>query len=61
MTTVAAAHCGLGDKAGSLTINKYADLTILESNPLKVDPAKLGDIKVSETWVNGAKVTIPAS
>ncbi|HZZ01066.1 MAG TPA: amidohydrolase [Candidatus Baltobacteraceae bacterium] len=61
MTTVAAAHCGLGDKAGSLTINKYADLAILESNPLKVDPAKLGDIKVSETWVNGAKVTIPAS
>jgi predicted amidohydrolase YtcJ len=61
MTTVAAAHCGLGDKAGSLATGKYADLAILESNPLKTDPAKLGDIKISETWVNGAKVTVPAS
>jgi predicted amidohydrolase YtcJ len=61
MTTVAAAHCGLADKAGSLSAGKYADLAILESDPLKTDPAKLGDIKISETWVNGAKVVIPAS
>ncbi len=59
MTTVAAAQCGLGAKAGSLTPGKYADLVLLESNPLQTDPAKLGDIKVSETWVNGAKVELP--
>ncbi len=61
MTTVAAAQCGLGAKAGSLTPGKYADLVLLESNPLQTDPAKLGDIKVSETWVNGAKVELPPS
>lgn len=59
MTTVAAAQCGLGEKAGSLTPGKYADLAILESNPLTTDPGKLGDIKVSETWVAGQRVVIP--
>lgn len=60
MTSVAAMQCGLGDKAGSLTAGKYADLVLLESNPLTTDAAKLGDIKISETWVNGSKVVIPA-
>jgi predicted amidohydrolase YtcJ len=60
MTTVAAAQCGLGEKTGSLTPGKYADLAILESNPLTTDPNKLGDIKVSETWVAGQRVVIPA-
>jgi predicted amidohydrolase YtcJ len=60
MTTVAAAQCGLGEKAGSLTAGKYADLVLLESNPLTTDPAKIGEIKISETWVNGTKIAIPA-
>jgi predicted amidohydrolase YtcJ len=60
MTTVAAAQCGLGAKAGSLSPGKYADLALLESNPLTTDPAKLGDIKISETWVNGNKIVVPA-
>ena len=60
MTSVAAAHCGMGDKLGSLETGKYADLTILEDDPRKVDPAKLGDINVSQTWVDGRKVEIPA-
>ncbi len=59
MTTVAAAQCGLGDKTGSLTPGKYADLVILESNPLTADPAKLGDIKISQTWVGGSEVVLP--
>lgn len=59
MTTVAALQCGLGDKTGSLTPGKYADLAILESNPLDTDPAKLGEIAISETWVGGNKVLIP--
>jgi predicted amidohydrolase YtcJ len=61
MTTVAAAQCGLGAKAGSLSPGKYADLVLLESNPLTTDPAKLGDIKISETWVNGNKIVVPAA
>jgi predicted amidohydrolase YtcJ len=56
MTVVAASHCGMGDKLGSLEAGKYADLTILEDDPRKVDPAKLGDVKVSQTWVNGRKI-----
>jgi predicted amidohydrolase YtcJ len=61
MTVVAASHCGLGDKLGSLEAGKYADLTILEDDPRAVDPAKLGDVKVSQTWVNGQKIQIPSS
>lgn len=61
MTSVAAAQCGLGDKAGSLATGKYADLVLMESSPLQTDPTKLGDIKISETWVNGEKVVIPAA
>jgi len=61
MTVVAAAQCGMGDKLGSLEPGKYADLTILEDDPRKADPTKLGDIKVSQTWVNGKKIEIPAS
>jgi len=61
MTVVAASHCGLGDKLGSLETGKYADLTILEDDPRQVDPAKLGDVKVSQTWVNGQKIEIPSS
>ncbi|MGC9991556.1 MAG: amidohydrolase [Candidatus Cybelea sp.] len=56
MTVVAASHCGMGDKLGSLEAGKYADLTILEDDPRKVDPAKLGDVKISQTWVNGRKI-----
>jgi predicted amidohydrolase YtcJ len=61
MTVVAASHCGLGDKLGSLEAGKYADLTILEDDPRQVDPTKLGDVKVSQTWVNGQKIEIPSS
>lgn len=61
MTIVAAQQCGLGEKTGSLAAGKYADLAVLESNPLRSDPAKLGDIKVSETWVAGQKVAQPPS
>jgi predicted amidohydrolase YtcJ len=61
MTLVAAAHCGLGHKLGSLETGKYADLTILEDDPRKVDPATLGDVKISQTWVNGRKIEIPSS
>jgi predicted amidohydrolase YtcJ len=56
MTVVAAAQCGFGDKLGSLEAGKYADLTILEDDPRAVDPEKLGEIGISETWVNGRHI-----
>ena len=52
--TIDAAHqVGLGDQIGSLAKGKEADLTILETDPYKVDPEKIAQIKVSETWVAG--------
>jgi predicted amidohydrolase YtcJ len=61
MTLVAATHVGMGDKLGSLEPGKYADLTILEDDPRKVDPTKLGDVKVSQTWVNGTAIETPSA
>jgi hypothetical protein len=40
---------------GSLEPGKYADLVILDEDPLKVDPNKLSQIGVRETWVEGQK------
>jgi predicted amidohydrolase YtcJ len=52
--TINAAHqIGLGDQIGSLETGKEADLVILETDPHRTDPEKLGDIKISETWVAG--------
>jgi predicted amidohydrolase YtcJ len=38
---------------GSIEVGKYADLTILSHNPLKVEPSKLKDIQVEMTIVDG--------
>lgn len=54
--TINAAHqIGLGDRIGSLEKGKEADLVILESDPYKTQPEKLGEIKISETWVAGER------
>jgi predicted amidohydrolase YtcJ len=55
VTIDAARQIGLEDALGSLAAGKQADLTILESDPTKTDPGKIGAIKVSETWVAGEK------
>ncbi|WP_296348329.1 amidohydrolase [Reyranella sp.] len=55
VTVHAAGQIGMRDRLGSLERGKEADLTILESDPYKVDPDKIADIKVSETWVAGKK------
>ena len=51
----AARQLGMADRLGTLEAGKEADMTILEDNPLTVDPEKIAAIKVSETWVGGEK------
>lgn len=55
VTIDAARQVGQADRLGSLEEGKLADFTILEANPLTVDPTTISAIKVSETWVGGAK------
>jgi predicted amidohydrolase YtcJ len=40
---------------GSLEVDKYADLVILEQNPRTVDPETISTIKVLETWLGGVR------
>lgn len=44
------------DIKGSIEEGKYADFVILEENPLSIDPAKIKDIKILETIINGKSV-----
>ena len=44
------------DEKGSITSGKRADLVILETNPLAVDPAQLADVKIAETFARGVSV-----
>ena len=55
VTIDAAGQIGQGDRLGSLEKGKEADFTILESDPYKVSPDAIADIKVSETWVAGER------
>ena len=51
VTIDAARQLEQSDRLGSLEKGKEADFTILESDPYKVSPDAIADIKVSETWV----------
>jgi predicted amidohydrolase YtcJ len=55
VTIDAARQLGQSDRLGSLEKGKEADFTILESDPYKVSPDAIADIKVSETWVAGER------
>jgi predicted amidohydrolase YtcJ len=55
VTINAARQIGQRDRLGSLEKGKEADFTILESDPYKVSPDAIADIKVSETWVAGER------
>lgn len=56
VTRNAAWQCGSEDKLGSLETGKLADIVILDEDPRAVEPAKIGEIKVSETWMDGSRV-----
>ena len=55
VTIDAARQLGQGNRLGSIEEGKEADFTILESDPYKVSPDAIADIKVSETWVAGER------
>jgi hypothetical protein len=44
------------NEIGSLEVGKYADMVILEEDPRKVEPKRISEIAVLETWLNGKKV-----
>jgi predicted amidohydrolase YtcJ len=55
MTIDAAYQARMDHAVGTLEPGKYADLVVLEEDPIKVDPTRLSQIKIRETWVEGQK------
>ncbi|MCQ9165960.1 amidohydrolase [Arthrobacter sp. STN4] len=43
-------------EVGSLEPGKFADLVILDENPLEVEPSRVGDIRIAQTWLSGVKM-----
>lgn len=56
LTIDAAWQINMEKKIGSIEPGKYADLIILDQNPLKVNPDTLREIRVMHTFVNGNEV-----
>ena len=56
VTINAAWQCHSEHEIGSLEKGKLADFVVLDSDPRKVKPTAISDIKVSETWMNGKQV-----
>lgn len=55
MTVDAAYQARMDHAIGTLEVGKYADLVVLDEDPMKVNPTRLSEIKVRETWVEGVK------
>lgn len=55
-TINAAWACHEEEQLGSLEPGKLADFVILEDDPRAVEPTTIGDISVSETWMDGRPV-----
>ena len=53
ITLDAAYVLGLENQIGSISLDKYADFTILETNPLDIDASKWSDIAVWGVVLNG--------
>jgi predicted amidohydrolase YtcJ len=56
VTRNAAWACHSEHEIGTLEAGKLADLVLLESDPRRVAPTAISDIRVSETWMNGTRV-----
>lgn len=48
--------CGTDGVEGSITPGKLANLVVLPEDPRAVPPARLRDLQVAETWVDGQRV-----
>lgn len=55
VTIDAAWQCRVDDIVGSLEYGKYADMVILDRDPLTIDPARVLELKVMETWLQGER------
>lgn len=55
MTIYAAWQSHMDDIVGSFKKGKFADMVILDEDPTKVDPKKIMDIKIWQTWKGGEK------
>ncbi|MFQ4147668.1 amidohydrolase family protein [Arthrobacter sp. LAPM80] len=53
VTIDAAGQCRADDITGSIEVGKYADLVLLEENPLGVEPTSTERIAVSQTLLAG--------
>ena len=56
MTIDAAWQCHSDHEVGSLEIGKFADFVVLAEDPLIIEPERLSQIQVLETWVGGRQV-----
>ncbi|MCB1157764.1 MAG: amidohydrolase [Leptospiraceae bacterium] len=56
LTTMAAWQIGMEDKLGSIREGKYADLILLDDNPLSIPIEKLRNIRVLKTLIHGNPV-----
>jgi predicted amidohydrolase YtcJ len=55
MTIDAAWQCRMDNITGSLEIGKYADLVVLDRDPLTIEPGAIRSTKVVETWLEGKR------
>lgn len=56
VTSEAAWQLNSDHEVGNLEPGKFADFVILESDPRRVNPTKISEITVLETWMNGQPV-----
>ena len=56
MTIDAAWQCHSDHEVGSLEPGKLADFVVLEADPRAVEPARISEIEVRETWLGGRQV-----
>ena len=56
VTIDAAYQLFMEDWIGSITPGKYADLVLLDKNPLEVDADELDSIQIKQTWLAGQSV-----
>lgn len=57
LTIMAAWQIGFENKLGSITEGKYADLIILDRNPLEMPAEKIREVRVLKTIVNGNTIS----